>query len=256
MKIDLKRESIHHGNLILVNAACPLKEEPEEAKRSSVLGDHNIEMVKEAAEKLKELTEYVKIGKNITGVSGYRSLREQQQIYQNSLAENGEEFTRKYVALPNHSEHQCGLAIDVAKRQKEIDFICPEFPYEGIYGKFRKYAADFGFVERYPKEKEKITGIGAEPWHFRYVGTPHAKLMYERNMVLEEYIQWIKQYDMVRNPLVIIDGTEQISIGYVKENNCREIYAPEGSAAEISGNNMDGFIITIKSVWQECVKQA
>lgn len=256
MKIDLRRESIHNGNLILVNADWSLKKEPEEAKRCSVLGDHNIEMEKEAAEKLKELAEYVKIGENIAGVSGYRSLKEQQQIYQDSLAEKGEEFTRKYVALPNHSEHQCGLAIDVAKRQKEIDFICPDFPYEGIFGKFRKYAADFGFIERYPKDKEKITGIGAEPWHFRYVGTPHAKLMYERNMVLEEYIQWIKQYDMVRNPLVITDGTKEISIGYVKEENCREITVPEGSVAEISGNNVDGFIITIKSVWQECVKQA
>lgn len=248
MKIDLRRESIHEGNLILVNAVCPLKKEPEETKLCSVLGDHNIEMIKEAAEKLKELTEYVKIGKNIVGVSGFRSLREQQQIYQESLAENGEEFTKKYVALPNHSEHQSGLAIDVAKRQKEIDFICPEFPYKGIFGKFRKYAADFGFVERYPKEKEKITGIGAEPWHFRYVGTPHAKLMYERNMVLEEYIQWIKQYDMVRNPLVIIDGKNQVSISYVRAENYREITVPEKSAVDISGNNIDGFLVTIKSV--------
>ena len=97
--------------------------------------------------------------------------------------------TRKFVAYPGCSEHQTGLAIDLGANLPEIDFICPEFPDTGIFGKFREKAADFGFIERYPKGKEAVTGIGAEPWHFRYVGVPHAAVMKAGGLVLEEYAE-------------------------------------------------------------------
>ncbi len=116
-------------------------------------------------------------------------MEEQTQIYEDSLRENGGEFTKKFVALPGCSEHQTGLAIDLGLCKEEIDFICPDFPYEGICQKFRQMAPDYGFVERYPAGKEKVTGIGHEPWHFRYVGRPHARIMTDRGLVLEEYLE-------------------------------------------------------------------
>lgn len=64
------------------------------------------------------------------------------------LQENGTEFTAKFVAMPGHSEHQTGLAIDLGLRQPDIDFIRPAFPYEGICQKFRELAPAFGFIER------------------------------------------------------------------------------------------------------------
>ena len=121
-------------------------------------------------------------------LDGWRSFEEQTGIYQSSLAENGPAFTRKYVALPGHSEHQTGLAIDLGLRGPEIDFIRPDFPYEGVCQRFRERAADFGFVERYPAGKEAVTGIAHEPWHFRYVGPSHAREMVHRGLVLEEYL--------------------------------------------------------------------
>ena len=63
-------------------------------------------------------------------VSGWRSLEKQLEIYAKSLQENGPEFTAKLVAMPRHSEHQTGLAIDLGLRQPNIDFICPAFPYK------------------------------------------------------------------------------------------------------------------------------
>ena len=107
--------------------------------------------------------------------------------YLQSLLENGEEFTNKFVARPGHSEHQTGLAIDLGLKQPDIDFLRPNFPYEGICQTFRELAADYGFIERYPVGKEAITGIAHEPWHFRYVGVPHAKIMVDHNWTLEEY---------------------------------------------------------------------
>ena len=81
------------------------------------------------------------------------------------------------MALPGCSEHQTGLAIDLGKAAGYIDFIRPAFPYDGVCGRFRRLAARYGFIERYQRGKEEVTGISAEPWHFRYVGAPHAQLM-------------------------------------------------------------------------------
>lgn len=115
-------------------------------------------------------------------------MEEQEKLYQNALTESGPQFTEQYVALPGHSEHQTGLAIDLGLRQPEIDLIRPAFPYEGICQKFRELAPLYGFVERYPENKEAVTGIAHEPWHFRYVGCPHAQCMTGLGLTLEEYL--------------------------------------------------------------------
>ena len=96
-------------------------------------------------------------------------------------------FRSTYVALPGHSEHESGLAVDLGLKKDVIDFIRPDFPYDGICGVFRELAPDYGFIERYPRGKEAVTGIGHEPWHFRYIGTPHARILTESGLVLEEY---------------------------------------------------------------------
>ena len=105
------------------------------------------------------------------------------------MAERGIDFARKYVALPACSEHETGLAIDLALNAPDIDFICPEFPRTGICRKFRELAPYYGFIERYQKAKEPITGISEEPWHFRYVGTPHSVVIAEKGLSLEEYVE-------------------------------------------------------------------
>lgn len=124
----------------------------------------------------------------IIPVSGFRTMEEQQKIWDDTVQDQGIVYTRKFVAIPGCSEHQTGLAIDLAANRPEIDFICPDFPDTGIYGEFQRLAPEYGFLLRYPKGKEAITGISYEPWHFRYVGTPHAVIMAERQMVLEEYL--------------------------------------------------------------------
>ncbi len=191
--------------------------------------------------------------KEIAAVSGWRSLREQQELYAESLRENGEEFTRQYVALPNHSEHQTGLAVDLGVRQGEIDFIRPEFPYSGVCQRFRERAARFGFVERYPKGKEEVTGIAHEPWHFRYVGTPHAEIMAEHGMVLEEYIDFLKPYVYGRGCYSYQTGNLDIKVSYLEAEKTGETRLEiNGDAAySISGNNVDGFIITMWKVRAE-----
>ena len=188
---------------------------------------------------------------SIALVSGYRSEKEQTDIYESSLKENGAEFTAKFVALPNHSEHQTGLAIDLGLEKENIDFICPDFPYEGICEKFRAVAPQYGFIERYRKGKENITKIAPEPWHFRYVGFPHSAIISENNFALEEYIEYLKQFSANDTHLKYDNGKTHFEIFYIQAEKAdnTKIMLPchtDGAAPayEISGNNVDGFVVT------------
>lgn len=125
-------------------------------------------------------------------------------------------------------------------------FIRPDFPYGGICEEFRQAAPDYGFIERYAKDKESITGISHEPWHFRYVGYPHSKIITEQVFSLEEYTEFIKNYrDNSRLIFTAVCETE-IEIYYVPANNNETtINIEENYVNQISGNNIDGFIVTV-----------
>lgn len=172
-QISLSHADLYRGDLILVNAAhacCPGEPIPLSPARegSPVL------LARRASTLLGALMAEIQGWEGIVPVSGWRSQNEQKRIYFDSLRENGEAFTRAFVALPGHSEHQTGLAIDLGRRQEDVDFLCPDFPCEGVCQRFLERAADYGFVLRYPAGKEAVTGIAHEPWHFRFVGAPHA----------------------------------------------------------------------------------
>lgn len=265
----LLESKIYQGSLILVNQSHPIQVPVSTEKLCSVFPEQpQIQMEQESAGMLKKLLQEIQEGsggkelqKSIIGVSGCRTREEQVQIFEDSLMENGRTFTETYVAFPDCSEHQTGLAVDLAENRPEIDFIRPEFPYEGICQEFRNRAAEFGFVERYQEEKQHVTGIGAEPWHFRYVGIPHGELIQEQGMALEEYIEWLKQFDLEKNPLKIKKRETEFQIGYVKAQgkytkwkmpkretvfSSRENRSFQGERTiKISGNNIDGFVITM-----------
>ncbi len=246
-KVILNKSQIYEGNLILVNAYYAIEtfggEElvPVHAGGFSVLMRHN------AANRLYQVFESIGCKNKIAAVSGYRTVKEQKEIYETSLQDNGKSFTEKYVALPNHSEHQTGLAIDLGLKQDNIDFICPEFPYEGICNKFRKEAVKFGFVERYGREKEVITGISHEPWHFRYVGYPHSEIMNNKKLALEEYIEYVKNFTFRGKHLRFLNNGNDTEIFFVPFHNSEvvEILIPKKSNYQISGNNIDGVIVTL-----------
>lgn len=196
-----------------------------------------------AARALGALLAACAAGKGIVPVSGYRSGREQEELYTTSLKDNGEVFTKQYIAYPGTSEHQTGLAIDVGKAAKEIDFIRPAFPYAGLCQRFRELAPAYGFIERYQAGKEGITGVAQEPWHFRYVGTPHASLIARDGLTLEEYTAALGAYS-AGSPRRLPDGTRIYVVPAGEEETV--IPLPEQGCAEISGNNADGFVVTVR----------
>lgn len=245
--IKLMTDKIYTGNLILVNQNFSLQDFDTKELISVDMKFSHILIKREAANALQMIFEKIGCYKKIVPVSGYRCPEEQMQIYNTSLQENGEDFTKQYVALPYHSEHQTGLAIDLGLKKEVIDFICPDFPYDGIGGEFRKLAPDYGFIERYPKGKEQITGISHEPWHFRYIGYPHSKIISENGMTLEEYIDFIKDFTWNKKYLQKEKDEKTIEIFYIPANKegVTGISIPEEFLYQISGNNADGFIVTL-----------
>lgn len=235
-KINLNENDIFTGSLILVNPDFPMHNDAEMNLLS--VNNTNITLQHKAALMLDRLMRKIYGWPEITPVSGFRSLAEQQKIWDDCLNESGIEFTEKFVAIPGHSEHQTGFAIDLGKTLKHIDFVRPEFPDDGVCGIFKKTAAKYGFILRYPLGKEHITKIAYEPWHFRYIGIPHAEIIQENRFVLEEYTEYIKQFKFGINPLI---HQSKYEISYLPAGN---YLLESGDIVDVSGNNCDGFIIT------------
>lgn len=126
-----------------------------------------------------------KLGLPLIVDSAFRSGYYQQMILDKLISEKGNE-AYKLIALPGASEHQTGLAVDFAYYENGIyDDNVKEDDKEAIW--LKENAWKYGFILRYPKGKEEITGFNFEPWHFRFVGLELAKELYEQNITLEEY---------------------------------------------------------------------
>ena len=231
------------GALLLVNAAHSMPASPAPDLVCVDFRWPEIQLERRAAGLLNACIRAVGGEKAIVPVSGWRSQEEQQAIWDDTLSKEGEAFTRQYVALPGCSEHQTGLAIDLGLASQEIDFIRPHFPYRGVCGAFRKQAADYGFVLRYPAGKEAVTGIAHEPWHFRYVGVPHAGFMAEQGLVLEEYVAVLRQ-DYSQRPLTICTASHTFHIWYCNETDQEDLLADSGSYCQVSADNCGGLVVT------------
>lgn len=121
--------------------------------------------------------------------SGYRSNHLQRRLFEDETASylqdgypraNAESMAANAVAVPGTSEHETGLAVD-------LNQVSADFQYTEAYRWLSENAEDYGFVQRYPEDKQEVTGIITEPWHYRYVGQAAAKTMNARGMCLEEY---------------------------------------------------------------------
>lgn len=139
--------------------------------------------IKEYVDKL--INDAQELGLPIIVDSGYRSYNYQQVVLDALIKEKGDEAF-KLVALPGASEHQTGLAIDFAYYENGIyNDDVKENDKEAIW--LKNNAWKYGFILRYPKGKEDVTGYNFEPWHFRFVGLKLAKYLFKNDLTLEEY---------------------------------------------------------------------
>lgn len=133
--------------------------------------------------------------KEIWAQSTYRPIQTQKKLYENKITYyqnkgyalgQAEELAQTIVNKPGHSEHNLGLAVD-------FNTVDNRFENTKEFRWLQKHAEQYGFILRYPKEKEEITKVTYEPWHWRYVGQEHAKKINENQWCLEEYIKYLSE---------------------------------------------------------------
>jgi len=228
-KISLKDASLYQGDLVLINKQTEIHENPRNlGKIPKVATETHIEadllVQQHVGTALRQMIRRAgKVGvRHFQINSAYRSGKLQQQLY--------EEYGADFALPAGRSEHQTGLSVDLGSPRGKMSQ-----SKEGRW--LAKNAHKFGFIIRYPKGKEAVTGISFEPWHIRYVGLPHSHKMYEEDWVLEEYIAYLKQENAYK--MKIADQTYFVQ--YTKQ---RSIRIPDTPLFQVSGTNEHGFIVT------------
>lgn len=229
--VSLENNSIYNGELIVVNANNPVLETPsvlqplQQNDFPSVFMENTYYVHASLIAPLKSLFKQATNDgvSNFMINSAYRDSASQQALY--------EKYGNDYALPAGYSEHETGLALDIGSTMGTMD--------QAEEAKWlANNAHQFGFALRYPAHKTDITGIGYEPWHFRYVGLPHSLIMHEKDFVLEEYLAFLQQKQLYT---VKVNGKKYV-IQFIQGSTAANV--PDGKRQLISGNNMDGYIIT------------
>lgn len=240
-KIEIAKEQIYQGNLLLINSKYPIRHESVKSdivnlsKHKELINGYglhntNVYLSKGIAEKFSlMINDALKEGVSQFFInSGYRDFDEQSMLYQEKGA--------NYALPAGYSEHNSGLSLDVGSSITKMDR-APE-------GKWLKENAwKYGFILRYPKDKTDVTGIQYEPWHIRYVGFPHSAIMKEKNFALEEYMDFLKEQKSITTTI----DHQVYKIFYYPISKNTAINVPVNEQYDISGNNIDGVIVTVYS---------
>lgn len=193
-------EAASNWQLRLVNAANPLPDDFE-PETSNIAGYEHRPFDMRAADWLeKMLHDAEQDGCKLYLVSGYRSIGRQRALFQikteelmqqGLAAQQAEQEAARWVARPGTSEHNLGLAADIVSADwyTTHNDLTEDFEQTPAFAWLKANCAEYGFILRYPKEKEAVTGISYEPWHYRYVGQEAAKQIMLTGITLEEYLQ-------------------------------------------------------------------
>ena len=170
-KIEVKNGITYVNGILIANKTYAL---PKDYNPGKILPDAQAAFNEMQADAKKA-------GYNLTIVSGFRSYSYQSELYNNYVARDGKAAADTYSARPGHSEHQTGLGMDINNASSSFNNTAEA---KWIAANCWKY----GFIIRYPKGKENITGYMYESWHVRYLGKQLAKEVYDSGLTLEEFL--------------------------------------------------------------------
>lgn len=177
----IKPSRIENSHYVLVNKYNYLN---KDFVPNNLINIDNTQLNIVAAKEFKNMKiEAKKENLNIVAVSGYRSYDYQDKLYNKYLSQDSKEKVDTYSARAGHSEHQTGLAVDISNGIKSYT----EFETTNEFEWMQENAYKYGFILRYPQEKEYITGYIYEAWHYRYVGVEIALYIKKHNITFDEY---------------------------------------------------------------------
>lgn len=177
-----QQKELKKWNLLLVN---PWKAMPDDFTVKTAEVENGYEMDERVVDAMKEmLVDCREAGYSPQIISSFRSRETQQYLYDHTANKDD-------TAIPGHSEHECGLAADVIDSSSAgwSDPLIDKQETLPAQKWLMEHCQDYGFILRYPKDKEDVTGIIYEPWHYRYVGKEHAAKIMSEGLCLEEYIE-------------------------------------------------------------------
>ncbi len=253
--LTLTNAERHTGDLILVNSshAYDFDANADTVQLTNIKEHQSIsypvdkEEFQVAARMLPHLDEMIAACNSALNVSttsissAYRSREYQQNVWNETEQNNGADYANKYVSVPGFSEHHTGLAVDLGITNSDGSLGSFSESQNAIW--MDEHSWEYGFVRRFKEDKVSVTGISNESWHFRYIGVPHAAYMKEQNLALEEYIDYLRNNTSETAPLTVTHGGQTWTIYHTAETS---IPKPNGNY-EISGDNIDGCIITIEA---------
>ncbi|SDN39879.1 D-alanyl-D-alanine carboxypeptidase [Psychrobacillus sp. OK028] len=187
--VDMSGANGYIGNELLPQEPTVVEGQVIASKKYPLPADYAPGESKEARAAFQEMAaEATLSGYELIAFSTYRSFDYQTKLYDRYVSNDGQAAADRYSARPGYSEHQTGLAFDIGEQHFEQHFARESFG-ETEAGKWvAANAHKYGFIMRYPKGSEKITGYMYEPWHFRYVGKELSGQVYEANETLEEFL--------------------------------------------------------------------
>ncbi len=243
-----KAEDIYRGDLVLVNSEHEYKFPEDDIELVSVYDNITGEYfhVSDLVQKLDrtvldQLTALMtsfydeESNSDIYVIGTYRTKEEQDDKYWNGNSQ----FQGGY------SDYHTGRSFDIGIYPAD-NSMAGYYSPRGVYGYVDEHAADYGFIVRFPEGKETFTGEQARTYTYRYVGVPHAVYMKQNNLCLEEYIDTLKGHNN-EDPLEVAAGKKLYQVYYVPANKTgdTEVPLPSNKTYSVSGNNVDGFIVTV-----------
>ncbi len=205
----------------------------------------NSEVITALNAMLDDFCAYQNGKRSLIVLEGHRTYEKQLEILNEKIAALGENQT--IAQKPGYSEHHTGLAMDI---DLYIDGVISTFTGEGEYAWIFENAHKYGFILRYPADKESITGISYESWHFRYVGVPHAEYMYKNGLTLEEYIDVLALYPFESTHLTVsteADGASYEIYSVAVPIDGTPVPVPTDKAYTLSGDNNGHVIVTVQT---------
>lgn len=250
--VQMSKDDIHKGDLILVNGENHYETDKpndlvtvasQKTEKYSVK-NNELEVREKIIEPFNRMMNDFAVETGLTDVmviSAHRTVEYQQMLYENDLKRTGLDYSDE-VAKPGESEHHTGLVMDLGIVTSDGSKF---FDASGDHIWVNQNCYKYGFVVRYPESKKDITKIIHEPWHYRYVGPVHAAIMEEKGFCLEEYIDFLRKYPFDGDHLkTTVDGKDYEIYFVSASGDTTEVPVPKDKEYTVSGNNVDGFIVT------------